>query len=133
MKRLATMYMFSILAVACGADSPTAPARLPRAAAPNTSTSPNTSASQNTPLAYRLVGFISDASGAPIQGARVEALDSDGNRVSHCDSDENGNYALEGLPSGDTYTVVVNKDGYFPWLGIFNVFRDRLWNIVLQR
>ena len=85
------------------------------------------------PLLYRLVGFISDASGAPIQGARVEALDSDGNRVSHCDSDENGNYALEGLPSGDTYTVVVNKDGYFPWLGIFNVFRDRLWNIVLQR
>jgi Carboxypeptidase regulatory-like domain len=132
MKRLATIYMFSILAVSCGGESPIAPERLPQAAAPNTSTSPNTSASQSI-LAYKLAGIISDASGSPIQGARVEALDYDGNRVSVCDSDEHGNYALDGLPSGSAYTVVVTRGGYLPWSDIFNIFRDRIWNIVLQR
>jgi Carboxypeptidase regulatory-like domain len=133
MKRLATISIFSILAGACGAESPTTPGPLPQAAAPNTSTSPNTSASQNTSPWYKLAGIISDGTGAPIQGARVEALDYDGNRVSFCESDEHGNYALDGLPSGGAYTIVVTRDGYLPWSGIFNVFRDRIWNIVLQR
>ncbi|MDR2212102.1 MAG: carboxypeptidase regulatory-like domain-containing protein [Pseudomonadales bacterium] len=56
-------------------------------------------------------GLVSDASGAPVAGARVSITHSESGTVSRVTTDANGRYIARGLRVGGPYSIVVNKDG----------------------
>lgn len=70
----------------------------------------------------RVWGVISDADGAPIEGARVTARDpKTGNVKADEQTDEAGEYSLLINDATVTYTYRVEKEGYVPWEGELEV------------
>ena len=54
-----------------------------------------------------VLGAVRSASGRPLAGATLTAVDADGRVAATVVADETGQYRLEGLPDGQ-YTVVAN-------------------------
>jgi len=59
----------------------------------------------------RLLGQVTDPSGAVVAGTSVKLLNHNGQEVAQTFTDSNGNYAFTGMPAG-TYQLQVDKTGF---------------------
>ena len=81
-----------------------------------------------------ITGTVTDsASGAPVFGARLQAIAPDGRVVAGTLSNDNGRYRLGPLPAGP-WTVTAARIGYAPLRGVRTTIRDNqpvVLNLVL--
>jgi hypothetical protein len=81
-----------------------------------------------------LTGFVKDVSGAVISGASIRAVHDATNVAVTTQSNDNGNFTLNFLPTGE-YTVTANKPGFkqFVRTGVKVTVNERLTlNIVME-
>ncbi|WP_049896097.1 carboxypeptidase-like regulatory domain-containing protein [Haloferax volcanii] len=57
-------------------------------------------------------GTVTDANGDPVEGATVEAVDSNGSVVASATTSSDGSYSLTGLSDSTSYTLEVSAENY---------------------